>query len=118
MGKYTQLTREQRYQISGLKKTGMNQRQIAEEVGVNKSTLSRELRRNEGQRGWRPKQAQETAEARRRGRTNAERFSPESWRGVEELIRTARSFPIMKALRRRLKQRSTSRILTALGSGG
>ena len=87
MGKYTQLTKEQRYQISGLKRTGLNQRQIAEEVGVSKSTISRELRRNEGQRGWRPKQAQETAEERRRGQTPATRFSPEDLSCVEALIR-------------------------------
>jgi IS30 family transposase len=63
---YSQLTQIQRYQIYVLKKTGCNQTQIAENVGVDKSTISRELRRNKGQKGYRPKQAQRKAEARRK----------------------------------------------------
>lgn len=58
MKHYSQLTQEQRYHISGLNKSGWNQTQIAHELGVNKSTISREFGRNTGQRGWRPKQAQ------------------------------------------------------------
>ena len=58
MNQYTQLTKELRYQIYGLKQSGMNQTEIAEKIGVNKSTISREFGRNKGQRGWRPKQAQ------------------------------------------------------------
>ncbi len=54
---YQQLTKEQRYQICGLRKAGFNQTEIADEIGVNKSTICRELSRNRGQRGWRPKQA-------------------------------------------------------------
>jgi len=57
MKHYKQLTKEQRYQISGLKKAGLNQSRIADEVGVNKSTISREFRRNKGLRDWYPKQA-------------------------------------------------------------
>ena len=59
MKDYQQLTCEQRYQIYGLRKAGFKQREIANEVGMNQSTISRELRRNRRQRGWRPKQAQE-----------------------------------------------------------
>ena len=54
MKKYKQLTSEQRYQIYGLKQAGLNQTQIAQKMGVDKSTISREFRRNKGQRGWRP----------------------------------------------------------------
>jgi len=43
---YTQLTREQRYQIYVLWKNGFNQSEIALEVGVHKSTISREMKRN------------------------------------------------------------------------
>ena len=64
MKHYKQLTSEQRYQISGLKKAGLKQSQIADEVGVHKSTISRELRRNKGLRGWRPKQAQAVRDGR------------------------------------------------------
>lgn len=86
MQHYKQLTSEQRYQISGLKKAGLKQSQIAGEVGVDKSTISRELRRNKGQRGWRPKQAQELRDERRRDCTNATRFTQEDWDGVKALI--------------------------------
>lgn len=39
MKHYTQLSQEQRYHISGLSKSGWNQAQIADEIGVNKSTI-------------------------------------------------------------------------------
>lgn len=44
MKKYKQLTSEQRYQIYGLKQAGLKQSRIAEKVGVDKSTISREFR--------------------------------------------------------------------------
>ncbi|MBA3354430.1 MAG: helix-turn-helix domain-containing protein [Pyrinomonadaceae bacterium] len=58
---YTQLTREQRYQISALMKAGHNQTQIAANLACHKSTISRELRRNRGLKGYRPYQADELA---------------------------------------------------------
>ncbi|OOZ27296.1 helix-turn-helix domain-containing protein, partial [Solemya velum gill symbiont] len=54
---YTQLTQEERYQIQALMKAGHNQTEIAKILGRHKSTVSRELRRNRGLRGYRPKQA-------------------------------------------------------------
>jgi IS30 family transposase len=48
---YKQLTREQRYQIYALKKECHNQLEMARNLGVDKSTTSRELKRNRGQRG-------------------------------------------------------------------
>jgi len=87
MQHYKQLTSEQRYQISGLLKAGLKATDIADEVGVNKSTISRELKRNKGQRGWRPKQAQELRDERRLACTNARRFTPDDWGVVESLIR-------------------------------
>ena len=44
--KYKQLTLEKRYQISALIKAGLNQKNIALEIGVHPSTISREFRRN------------------------------------------------------------------------
>ena len=44
--KYRQLTLEKRYQISALKNLGKNQSYIANEIGVHKATVSRELSRN------------------------------------------------------------------------
>lgn len=86
MKHYKQLTGEQRYQISGLKKAGWKQARIAAEVGVDKSTISRELKRNKGDRGWRPKQAQRLRDERRQGCVNGKRFSSGDWAEVERLI--------------------------------
>ena len=46
MSNYKHLTREERYQIEAYKKAGFNQAEIAKEVSVHKSTISRELKRN------------------------------------------------------------------------
>lgn len=78
MRHYTQLTREQRYQIYALKKAGHSQSQIAELLGVHKSTIHRELKRNCGQRGYCPKQAHQFAEQGSQ-RKHCQRFKTETW---------------------------------------
>ena len=83
---YTQLTQEQRYQIYALKKMGHDQSQIAKCLGVHKSTISREFGRNQGQRGYRPKQAHEIV-LRRRAKKAQKRITPETWAQVEEKLR-------------------------------
>jgi len=83
---YTQLTREQRYQIYALMKAGHDQTRTAEIVGCHKSTVSREVCRNEGQRGYRPKQAHELAVARHRAAYRP-RVTAQTWRVVERLLR-------------------------------
>lgn len=83
---YTQLTREQRYQIYALKKAGHNRTAISRNVGVHKTTIGRELVRNPGARGYRPKQADEWAQERRRQRVGS-RLTAAQWRQVEELLR-------------------------------
>ena len=88
MKRYTQLNHAQRYQISGLMKSGCNQTQIAAEIGVNKSTISREFRRNKGQRGWHPKQAQRIRDQRKQYCINGKQFSSTEWTEVERLIRS------------------------------
>jgi IS30 family transposase len=60
MTKYTQLTCEQRYQIKALLKMYLLNIEIANVLGVNKSTINRELQRNRGGRGYRPKRAAES----------------------------------------------------------
>ena len=62
---YTQLTQEERYQIYILKKAEYSQTQIADLLERDKSTVSRELRRNRGLRSYRPKQAHALALTRR-----------------------------------------------------
>ena len=63
--KYHHLTYEQRCQIYALKKRGDTQSAIARELKVHRSTISRELKRNKGEKGYRIKQAQEKASDRR-----------------------------------------------------
>jgi len=86
MSTYTQLTREQRYQIKVLLDIGHNQTEVAQQLQVNKSTISREVRRNRGQRGYRPKQAHEMALQRRREKAQM-KIGSETWALVEEKIR-------------------------------
>jgi len=61
MSDCTQLTQEERYQIEALLKAGHPQSGIATVLKRDKSTISREVRRNCGLRGYRPKQAQRLA---------------------------------------------------------
>lgn len=58
---YHHLTRDHRCQIYALKKRGFTQTQIAKDIGVSQSTISREMSRNRGFRGYRFGQAHRIA---------------------------------------------------------
>ena len=64
--KYKHLTQEQRYQIHAFNKANWTQKCIAIELEVDKSSISREISRNAGLRGYRPRQAQKRADARKK----------------------------------------------------
>ncbi|HQU80940.1 MAG TPA: IS30 family transposase, partial [Azonexus sp.] len=83
---YTHLTRDERYQIAILVKAGHDQSEIAELMKRHRSTISRELRRNRGQRGYRPKQAHEFSQARMRACENGPRIADETWVFVDEQL--------------------------------
>lgn len=83
---YTQLTRGQRYQINILMKAGHNQTEIALLVGCHKSTISRELRRNRGLKGYRHHQADELAYD-RQCEAYRSRIAWQTWQQVERLLR-------------------------------
>lgn len=85
MARYSQLTSEQRYQIYALLKAGHAQTEIAQVVDKHKSTISREIRRNTGGRGYRPIQAQRLCEQRKQGKYKG-RFSASDWHLVEHLL--------------------------------
>jgi IS30 family transposase len=85
MRTYTQLAQEQRYQIYAMLKMGHNQTEIAKEIGAHKSTISRELSRNRGQRSYRPKQAHQMA-LNRRNKAQP-RIQAESWALIESKLR-------------------------------
>ncbi len=86
MRHYTQLAQEQRYQIHALLKAGHNQSEIAMILGCHKSTISRELRRNRGLRGYRPGQADQLSMNRRAEKVKP-RLQLEHWALVEQLLR-------------------------------
>lgn len=72
---------DERYQIELLKCEGFNQTRIAEMLGRDKSTLSRELRRNKGNRVWRAKQAHQISSERiiKRNKANCRKIEHEAW---------------------------------------
>ncbi len=82
---YTQLTQEQRYQIYALLKMGHNRTEIATVIDMHKATISRELGRNSGLRGYRPKQAHHKALCRRNH--SRVRILPETWELIETKLR-------------------------------
>ena len=84
---YNQLTENERYQIYSLKKAGHKQETIAQLLGRNPSTISRELNRNTGLRGYRPQQAQQLALARRKEAHKARKMTEAVKAMIETLIR-------------------------------
>ena len=93
---YTQLTRDERYQIYALRKAGHSQKEIAEVLRrssqamlvdiANPSTISRELGRNKGLKGYRPEQAHRLAQNRKKERDRT-RIPESTWARVEQLLR-------------------------------
>lgn len=86
MRTYHQLTREQRYQTAALLESGHNQSEVARYLGVHKSTISRELRRNGATRGYLPRHAHLLALARRRDKARC-RLTDRHWTEIHRLIR-------------------------------
>lgn len=82
MKKYKQLSPEQRYTIECLLKKGYNQTEISEVIGVNKSTVCREFKRNINKRGryakiYNSQRAQSKVEKRHKLKTKHKRL--EEW---------------------------------------
>ena len=73
---YKHLSQVERYQIYALMKAGHDQTQIAKLLDRHKSTISRELSRNRGLKGYRPKQACATAAKRSEKSRNAATMLP------------------------------------------
>ncbi len=78
MRRYCQLTEEDRIEIYAMTQAGKQQKIIAQMLGVHPSTVSRELRRNCGLRGYRPKQAQQKALQRRHESRKAVKMLPKT----------------------------------------
>jgi IS30 family transposase len=73
---YKHLSQAERYQIHALMKAGHDQSQIAKLLDRHKSTICRELSRNTGSRGYRPKQACELSTDRAQNSRNAPTVEP------------------------------------------
>ncbi len=86
MKHYTQLTEAERYQIYVLKTAGHTPTEIASLLARDKSTIYRELKRNTGLRGYRPKQADALALERRSGKAKTRIDSP-LWKRIERLLK-------------------------------
>jgi transposase, IS30 family len=82
---YKQLTQEQPYQIYALKEGGQTNKKRAEILGVDDSTISREIKRNCGKRGYRPRQANQKYQARKHGAKK--RIGNEVWEYVEQNLK-------------------------------
>lgn len=84
---YHQLTYEERCQIYALMKSGHCASSVARELAVHRATITRELKRNSGDAGYRFKQAQHKASARRKATSLAPRtMTPPIVRLVEEQL--------------------------------
>ena len=83
MRRYRQLTSGERYALEVLNKQGCSQAEIARSLGRDRSTISREVRRNcrPGRRYNAFEAGQQTRGRRSRSRRN-QRFTPADWAGV------------------------------------
>ncbi len=84
---YKHLTQEERYQIHALKRQKISVTRIAAELQRDRSTISRELKRNAAPSGYKPALAHKQARARQCARRNARCFSAEQWGHVEAYLR-------------------------------
>ena len=83
---YQQLTPEQRYQIWVCLRIRMKRSEIAREIGVHRSTVGRELMRNEsGRWKYNPSRAERLARERHE-RKRKKRIGGETWARVESLL--------------------------------
>jgi IS30 family transposase len=80
MKRYTQINQEEIY---GLKKAGFSQVDIAKKLSRDPSFISRELIRNKGRKGYRPKQAHNKYMERRSSNT---RISDDVIKLIEEKL--------------------------------
>lgn len=84
--KYRRVTCEMRLVIKTCLDLGLNQVEIAGKAGLSRSTISREIGRNSGGRGYRPKQAQRLCEERQAYRFRPKKMTLEMVSRVREKI--------------------------------
>ena len=82
---YTQLTLEEQYHIQVMRKQGKSLRSVSSGMGRSHSSLSRELRRNKGGRGY--QQEDRLAAQRHRNKAKAKKLTQETQDYIQEKIR-------------------------------
>ena len=87
MKHYKQLTYDLRCQIYVLKQENYSQQAIADTLGVNQPTISRELRRHKGERGYRHKQAHNKSCERRKLAIKPHKMTPDNIMLIETALR-------------------------------
>ena len=100
--KYNQLTLAQRYKIEALIKVGKSQTAIAQIIGVHKSTINRELKRNMPSRGiganiYVAQRAQEKTDVRHKLKPKRERFTDHLKEEMKEWMEKKRFSPELVA---------------------
>jgi IS30 family transposase len=83
---YTRLTEDERYQIYEGVTEKRSHREISIQINKHHSTVSSEVKRNKGLRGYRPKQAQEKAELRDRTKPRYRKLTADVRRLITENI--------------------------------
>jgi IS30 family transposase len=104
---YSQLTLDKRYQIHGLAQAGKSRGEIAREVGVDRTTVCREIRRNADEHGYRPLRAHAKAMERRRIVRRPSKLDPPMVEEIKKAIKTEQWSPEQIAGRRRVEGRPT-----------
>lgn len=84
---YVHLTDDDRYHIYEGRVEGLTVTEIARQLGRSKSTISRELCRGAGERGYRPAQAIRKQQDRSAASANGRRISTATWAVVEASVR-------------------------------
>ena len=87
MSGYRRVTQEDRVRIKDALDAGLTKSEIADKLGFDKSTISRECRRNLGKRGYRPLQAERKAQSRQRHRSWLRKWDDHLANKVRRLLR-------------------------------
>ena len=112
---YTRLTEDERYQIYEGVTEKRSHREIALLVNKYHSTVSREVDRNTGLRGYRPKQAQEKAYQRNRDKPRHIKLTTDVQQVISENIKREWSPDQIKGrLKRKAFPWSVQRLFTVL----
>ena len=94
MRTYRRIAYEDRCQMYALQKAGKTQAEIGQALGFSQGTVSRELSRNTGQRGYRFEQAQRKAQARQvQGRHQPRKLTGRVRRTIARKLRAERWSP-------------------------